>query len=66
MRPQEIIPKSILSNPGIVIYSASWATLIAVLVVVIWLHRRKMNGKEKTAAPKSAEEPGTETDTKEK
>ena len=64
--PHEIIPKSILSNPGIVIYSASWATLIAVLVVVIWLHRRKMSGKEKTNAPESTEEPGTETDTPEK
>ena len=66
MRPQEIIPKGILSNPGIVIYSASWATLIAVLVVVIWLHRRKMNGRKKTDAPESAGEPGTETDNEEK
>ncbi|MFA4877636.1 MAG: LamG domain-containing protein [Methanoregula sp.] len=31
---------SILSNPIIVIYSASWATLIAILLVIIWLHRR--------------------------
>lgn len=44
IRPPEIIPKNIFSNPGIVIYSASWATLIAVLVVVIWMHRRKRRG----------------------
>lgn len=41
VRPPEIIPRSIFANPGIVIYSASWATLIAVLVVVIWMHRRR-------------------------
>lgn len=44
VRPPEIIPKSIFINPGIVIYSASWATLIAVLVVVVWMHRRKQRG----------------------
>ncbi len=66
VRPQEIIPKNILSNPGIVIYSASWATLIAVLVVVIWLHRRKMNGRKKTDVPESAGEPVAESDNEEK
>ena len=43
--PVQIIPKNILANTGIVIYSASWATLIAVLVVVVWLHRRKVARK---------------------
>ena len=33
--------KNILANPIIVIYSASWATLVAILLVIIWLHRRK-------------------------
>lgn len=41
-----VIPQNILANPGIVIYSASWATLIAVLVVVVWLHRRRTKQKE--------------------
>jgi hypothetical protein len=41
-----VIPKNILANPSIVIYSASWATLIAVLLVIIWLHRRRMAVKE--------------------
>jgi len=44
--PPVLIPRDILANPGIVIYSASWATLIAVLVVVIWLHRRRTRRKE--------------------
>ena len=43
--PVQVIPRNILSNPGIVIYSASWATLIAVLVVVVWMHRRKAKRK---------------------
>lgn len=30
----------IFSNPIIVIYTASWATLIAILLVIFWLHRR--------------------------
>lgn len=60
-RPQ-IIPASILSNPGIVIYSASWATLIAVLVVVIWLHRRKnkREGHEEEPAQDDRSGNGTE------
>jgi hypothetical protein len=29
-----------------VIYSASWATLIALLLVIIWLHRRRTTIKE--------------------
>jgi hypothetical protein len=38
-------PQNILSNPIIVIYSASWATLIALILVILWLHRRS---KEKS------------------
>nr|WP_320162135.1 LamG domain-containing protein [uncultured Methanoregula sp.] len=41
-----IVPPNILSNPIIVIYSASWATLIAILLVVIWLHRRNKQQKK--------------------
>jgi hypothetical protein len=50
-RPQPAVPitaipvNNILANPGIVIYSASWATLIAVAVVIIWLHRRRAQDK---------------------
>lgn len=39
--PSHAGPKNILENPIIVIYSASWATLVAILLVMIWLHRRK-------------------------
>jgi hypothetical protein len=35
-----VSPQTLMNNPIIVIYSASWATLIAILLVVIWLHRR--------------------------
>nr|WP_319377420.1 LamG domain-containing protein [uncultured Methanoregula sp.] len=41
-----ITPQNILSNPIIVIYSASWATLIAILLVVIWLHWRNRAEKK--------------------
>jgi hypothetical protein len=37
----QISPPSILNYPIIVIYSASSATLIAIIVVMIWIHRRK-------------------------
>jgi len=37
----QIPPQSILNYPIIVIYSASSATLIAIIVVMIWVHRRK-------------------------
>ena len=33
-------PVPIFSNPIIVIYTASWATLIAVVLVFFWLHQR--------------------------
>lgn len=32
---------NILENPIIVIYTASWATLVAILLVIIWVHRRR-------------------------
>ena len=41
--PPPILQESlhpIFSNPIIVIYTASWATLIAVIIVIFWLHRR--------------------------
>ncbi len=41
VQPLPVIPKTILENPIIVIYSASWATLIAIIVVVFWLHKRR-------------------------
>jgi hypothetical protein len=37
-------PQTILNYPIIVIYSASWATLIAIILVMVWLHRRKTRG----------------------
>lgn len=61
--PIQVIPKNILANTGIVIYSASWATLIAVLVVVVWLHRRKAARK---AAAEKEEPSGTPEEPEEK
>lgn len=60
---QSVIPRNILANPSIVIYSASWATLIAVLVVVIWLHRRNVKGREEKPPVDNGD---TETGTAEK
>jgi hypothetical protein len=40
-RPEPSIPQTLMNNPIIVIYSASWATLIAIVLVVVWLHRRR-------------------------
>ena len=46
--PPPTAPQTILNYPIIVIYSASWATLIAIVLVMVWLHRRKKErGKEK-------------------
>jgi hypothetical protein len=39
--PPPAAPQTILNYPIIVIYSASWVTLIAIILVVVWLHRRK-------------------------
>ncbi|OPY36254.1 MAG: hypothetical protein A4E35_02077 [Methanoregula sp. PtaU1.Bin051] len=38
--PPVLPPSPIFSNPIIVIYTASWATLIAIIVVIYWLHLR--------------------------
>ncbi|MDD4136533.1 MAG: LamG domain-containing protein [Methanoregula sp.] len=57
--PPPVTPQNILANPSIVIYSASWATLIAVLVVVIWLHRRKAKNREMTPGADEKTEPET-------
>ncbi|MFA5236558.1 MAG: LamG domain-containing protein [Methanoregula sp.] len=39
--PVSSLPKVILEYPIIVIYSASWATLIALVVVIVWAHKRR-------------------------
>jgi hypothetical protein len=39
--PVSSLPKAILEYPIIVIYSASWVTLIALVVVIIWAHKRR-------------------------
>ena len=44
--PQPFIPHNMFANPIIIIYSASWATLIALILVVVWLHRRKREGRK--------------------
>lgn len=41
-----IPPRTILNYPIIVIYSASWVTLIAIIVVMVWLHFRKNKTKK--------------------
>jgi hypothetical protein len=38
---EPVASTNILENPIIVIYSASWATVIAIILVMLWLHRRK-------------------------
>ena len=44
--PRPVVPQNILSNPIIIIYSASWATLIALILVMVWLHRRRRERKK--------------------
>jgi hypothetical protein len=44
-QPPPVPPQTILNYPIIVIYSASWATLIAIVLVIVWLHRRKQRTK---------------------
>jgi hypothetical protein len=54
LHPPQAAHKNILENPIIVIYSASWATLVAILLVIIWLNRRKkarMNGEKEQKSP---------------
>lgn len=55
--PPLSIPKTLLVNPSIVIYSASWATLIAILVVAIWIHRRKTANRTTEPEPAESGEP---------
>jgi hypothetical protein len=44
--PVPFVPQNVLTNPIIVIYSASWATLIAIVAVILWLHvKRRKEGK---------------------
>jgi len=38
--PVSTLPKEMLEYPIIVFYSASWVTLIALVVVIVWAHRR--------------------------
>ncbi|MCX6683192.1 MAG: LamG domain-containing protein [Methanoregula sp.] len=45
--PPPITPPTILNYPIIVIYSASWATLVSIILVMVWLHRRKNEGGKK-------------------
>jgi hypothetical protein len=44
--PPPTAPQTILNYPIIVIYTASWATLIAIVLVMVWLHRRKKEGRK--------------------
>jgi hypothetical protein len=53
-RPAE--HKNLLENPIIVIYSASWATLVAILLVMIWLRWRKKANKTGAGKPESQPE----------
>jgi len=39
--PVSSLPQAILEYPIIVIYSASWVTLIALVVVIVWAHKRR-------------------------
>jgi hypothetical protein len=51
--PRQAEHKNILENPIIVIYSASWATLVAILLVMIWLRWRKKARKTDAGEPES-------------
>jgi len=54
--PQSFIPQNVFANPIIIIYSASWATLIALIVVVVWLHRRKKEREKEIEDDKRKDE----------
>jgi len=57
IKSQSFIPQNVFANPIIIIYSASWATLIALIVVVVWLHKRRKEGiKERVDENKKEEE----------
>ena len=49
--PPQAEPRNILENPIIVIYSASWATLVAILLVMILLRWRKKARKTDAGEP---------------
>jgi Concanavalin A-like lectin/glucanases superfamily len=54
--PRQAPQKNILENPIIVIYTASWATLVAILLVIIWLHRRRKARKTECGKTGSEEQ----------
>ncbi|NMB78677.1 MAG: LamG domain-containing protein [Methanomicrobiales archaeon] len=56
--PPEIIPQPFL-NPIIVIYSASWATIIALILVMLWLRKRNHNKVSDKTSPKTGAEEAT-------
>jgi hypothetical protein len=56
MPPRHIEPKNILENPIIVIYSASWVTLVAIMLVMIWLHRHKKVRKTESGGTENPDE----------
>ena len=47
--------KTILNYPIIVIYSASWATVIALILVFLWLHRRRKTQNPPAEPPQEEE-----------
>jgi len=53
---QPFIPQNVFANPIIIIYSASWATLIALIVVVVWLQRRKKEREKEKDSENGKEE----------
>jgi hypothetical protein len=55
-RPPVFIPQNVFANPIIIIYSASWATLIALIIVVIWLHKRRRERKEENTTENEKDE----------
>jgi hypothetical protein len=54
--PPPIVPPTILNYPIIVIYSASWATLVAIILVIFWLHQRKKEGQKDKASENRKDE----------
>jgi hypothetical protein len=54
IHPRPPGPGNILENPIIVIYSASWATLVAIILVMMWVHRRKRALKTQTGETEPA------------
>jgi hypothetical protein len=58
LTPREPEVHNILQNPIIVIYSASWATVVAILLVMIWLRWRKKAKKTEVSGTEPAKEEG--------